>query len=130
MLYSCPILALSQGATMFHPDFRPRLPVHNPPESAPRIDVIDVPDLHMRIASALDAQIASGRAALEVSDDLAALLSAALQQRRPSEVNDPLEIYEDLLLVSSFVLRDLYNHFLADEYQPCVRDPELKGAAS
>lgn len=115
---------------MFHPDFRSRLPVHNPPESTPRIDVIDVPDLHMRIASALDAQIAIGRAALEVSDDLAALLSSALQQLPPSEVNDSLEIYEDLLLVSQFVLRDLYNHFLADEHQPCVRDPELRGAVS
>jgi hypothetical protein len=115
---------------MFHPDFRPRLPVHNPPTSTSRIDVIDVPDLHLTIASALDAQIAIGRAPLEVSDDLAALLSAAIQQRQPSEVNDSLDIYKDLLPVSPFVLRDLYNHFLADEYRPCVRDPQLKGAVS
>jgi hypothetical protein len=115
---------------MFHSGFRPRLPVHNPPESKLQVDALDVPELQMRVAGALDAQIRSGRAPTEVSDDLAALLAAAFQRRDPSEVDDSLDLYADLLRVSPFVLRDLHNQFLSDEDQPCIRDPELKGAVS
>lgn len=115
---------------MFHSGFRPRVPVFNPPETKLEVDALDVPGLQMRVAGALDAQIHSGRSPTEVGDDFAALLAAALQRQDPSGVDDSLDLYADLLRVSSFVLRDLFNQFLADEDQPCVIDPELKGATS
>jgi hypothetical protein len=110
---------------MFHHGFRPRLPVQNNLPAGPRNEGVDVPELHMLVGTALDEQLTLGREPAEVSDEMAALLSAAIQRRQPSEVHDSFAIYAELLPASPFVLRDIYNHLLADEDQHWVEDPDL-----
>lgn len=109
---------------MYHSDFRSRTSVINPcPE--PRIDGVDAPELHMLIGDVMDKQMAQGRAPIDVSDDMAKLLSAAVRRLPVSDVNDSFGVYAELLLASQFVLRDIYNHLLAEDDRRCTANLDL-----
>jgi hypothetical protein len=80
----------------------------------------------MLAGSLMDEQIAKGLPPIGISDQMAALLSAAIRRRPSSGVKDPFGIYCDLLKASPFVLRDIYNHLLTNEDDPSRGDnPDL-----
>ena len=110
---------------MYHPDFRSRTAVDTGPRPEPETVGLDVPDLHMFIGHVMDQQMAKGREPIDVSDDMAKLLSEAVRRLPESEVKDSFGAYHFLLLVSPFVIRDIYNHLLAEDDRRCMKNPDL-----
>ena len=114
---------------MFYSGFRSRSPVRNAYSTEPRIEEIDPSRLHVRVGTVLREQLLLGRDPTEVSDEMATIISSALQRRRIPDVHDHFGIYPWLLMASPFVLRDIYNDFLTEEDLPWVEDPDLMGDA-
>jgi hypothetical protein len=79
----------------------------------------------MLIGRVMDQQMIQGRAPIDVSDDMARLLSAAVRRLPASAVNDPFGVYAELLPASPFVLRDIYDHLLAEDDRRCIDNPDL-----
>jgi len=110
---------------MFHSQFRSRIAVDPGPRPDPRNDGVDAPELHMFIGSVMDRQMAQGRAPIDVSDDMAKLLSAAVRRLPAPDVSDAFGVYAELLQAPPFVIRDIYNHFLAEDDKTCMDNPDL-----
>ena len=111
---------------MFHPDFRTRKPVLNDQGPELRNDRINhIPGLIGDVMDVMQERIELSRAPLQVSDEMAALLCAAVQRRSALDVKDPFGIYVALLRASPFVLRDIYNQFLTDDSRAYIDNPDL-----
>ena len=111
---------------MFHPDFRPRMPLRIIRWPHQEQKDFHGADFHELVADALEKALERGTLTpLEISDLMAESLLAVMSRHVPERVEDPFGIYDKLAELPAWVVQDIYNHLMAKEREDvrAVRAP-------